>query len=384
MAELRAASEAGPRHRPDRAAPGGQDHPRPGDRPAGLAGLLRPGGSPGAGAPGPADDGPGSAARPGGHRRDPAAARSFPNPARAGRSAPPPLALPHPGQCDARAAAAVLGDLGGATGNDRLDRLRPRRGRPEARSVGCGAGAASRPPTSPARSRPAMSGASSSSRPSSSGTCPSSESRSRRPRCCGSGRCWRTIMGACGTRPRPPARSGCRSPRLDAISTCFRGSSWSGSSSPGTRTSASARSKRRKSTCAIAVSCTRFSGSPGSEMSCRTPRPAPRGRASQSSRPSNADGRTRPTSGPPIPAPSWICCSSKSSRRYGVEVKFQDAPRVTPSMRIALADLQLHHLTVLYPGDQRYSLDPHITVVPLADLASDPGVITPTTRGRRP
>jgi predicted AAA+ superfamily ATPase len=74
----------------------------------------------------------------------------------------------------------------------------------------------------------------------------------------------------------------------------------------------------------------------------------------------------------------------KGSRRYGVEVKFQDAPRVTPSMRIALADLQLHHLTVLYPGDQRYPLDPRITVVPLADLASDPGVITPTTRGRRP
>jgi hypothetical protein len=53
-------------------------------------------------------------------------------------------------------------------------------------------------------------------------------------------------------------------------------------------------------------------------------------------------------------------------------------------MRIALADLQLHHLTVLYPGDQRYPLDPHITVVPLADLASDPGVITPSARGRRP
>ncbi len=74
----------------------------------------------------------------------------------------------------------------------------------------------------------------------------------------------------------------------------------------------------------------------------------------------------------------------KGSRRYGVEVKFQDAPRVTRSMRIALADLQLHHLTVLYPGDQRYPLDPRITVVPLTDLASDPGVITPTTRGRQP
>jgi predicted AAA+ superfamily ATPase len=71
----------------------------------------------------------------------------------------------------------------------------------------------------------------------------------------------------------------------------------------------------------------------------------------------------------------------KGSGRYGVEVKFQDAPRVTPSMRNAL---RLHHLTVLYPGDLRYTLDRHMTVVPLADLASDPGAITPTTRGRRP
>jgi uncharacterized protein len=74
----------------------------------------------------------------------------------------------------------------------------------------------------------------------------------------------------------------------------------------------------------------------------------------------------------------------KGNRRYGVEVKFQDAPRVTPSMRIALSDLRLHHLTVLYPGDQRYLLDRHITVVPLAHLAADAGAIIPTTRGRRP
>jgi predicted AAA+ superfamily ATPase len=74
----------------------------------------------------------------------------------------------------------------------------------------------------------------------------------------------------------------------------------------------------------------------------------------------------------------------KGGRRYGVELKLQDAPRITPSMRIALADLRLHHLTVLYPGEQRYTLHRHITVVPLAHLASDPGVITPTTRGRRP
>ena len=66
----------------------------------------------------------------------------------------------------------------------------------------------------------------------------------------------------------------------------------------------------------------------------------------------------------------------KRGRRYGVEVKFQDAPRLTPSMRIALSDLRLDRLTVLYPGDRRYPLDRRVTVVPLAELASDPDVIT--------
>jgi len=69
----------------------------------------------------------------------------------------------------------------------------------------------------------------------------------------------------------------------------------------------------------------------------------------------------------------------KRGRRYGVEVKFQDAPRLTPSMRIALSDLRLEHLTVLYPGDLRYALDRRVTVVPLAELAARPEVIT---RGR--
>lgn len=61
-------------------------------------------------------------------------------------------------------------------------------------------------------------------------------------------------------------------------------------------------------------------------------------------------------------------------RRYGVEVKYQDAPRMTPSMRIAIDDLGLERLTVLYPGDRRYDLDKRVAVVPLAELAA---------RGRR-
>lgn len=73
----------------------------------------------------------------------------------------------------------------------------------------------------------------------------------------------------------------------------------------------------------------------------------------------------------------------KGGRRYGVEVKFQDAPRLTPSMRIALTDLRLDRLTVLYPGDLRYELDRRVTVVPLAELATDPAVITRGGRNRR-
>jgi len=57
-------------------------------------------------------------------------------------------------------------------------------------------------------------------------------------------------------------------------------------------------------------------------------------------------------------------------RRYGVEVKFQDAPRLTPSMRHALDDLRLEHLSVLYPGERRYDLERRVTVVPLSELAT--------------
>ena len=67
----------------------------------------------------------------------------------------------------------------------------------------------------------------------------------------------------------------------------------------------------------------------------------------------------------------------KGSARYGVEMKFQDAPRLSPSMRIALKDLHLDHLTVIYPGAIPYELGGKVTVMPLAELASgDSSVIT--------
>jgi hypothetical protein len=42
----------------------------------------------------------------------------------------------------------------------------------------------------------------------------------------------------------------------------------------------------------------------------------------------------------------------KCGRRLGVEIKRMDAPSLTGSMRIALANLQLAHLTVVYLGKQ--------------------------------
>lgn len=73
----------------------------------------------------------------------------------------------------------------------------------------------------------------------------------------------------------------------------------------------------------------------------------------------------------------------KGGKRYGVEVKRQDAPRLTPSMRVALEDLKLERLTVLYPGEHGYPLGDRTFVVPLEDLATgEASAITGTPAGR--
>ncbi|MFY9825889.1 MAG: ATP-binding protein [Thermoanaerobaculia bacterium] len=58
----------------------------------------------------------------------------------------------------------------------------------------------------------------------------------------------------------------------------------------------------------------------------------------------------------------------KKGRRIGVECKRVDAPTLTPSMRIAMADLKLDELHIVYPGEKRYSLMKNVEAVPLAEL----------------
>jgi predicted AAA+ superfamily ATPase len=59
----------------------------------------------------------------------------------------------------------------------------------------------------------------------------------------------------------------------------------------------------------------------------------------------------------------------KDGRLLGVECKRVDAPRLTPSIRIALEDLKLERIAVVYPGTRRYPLAPRVHAVPLSALA---------------
>jgi len=55
-------------------------------------------------------------------------------------------------------------------------------------------------------------------------------------------------------------------------------------------------------------------------------------------------------------------------RRYGIEFKFSEAPKITKSMHIALNDLDLEHLWVVYPGQHMYSVDKKVSAWPLQQL----------------
>jgi predicted AAA+ superfamily ATPase len=61
----------------------------------------------------------------------------------------------------------------------------------------------------------------------------------------------------------------------------------------------------------------------------------------------------------------------KDGRRVGVECKRVDAPRLTPSMRAAMQDLELSSLLVIYPGSKAYSLAENINTIPLSSLAAE-------------
>lgn len=60
-------------------------------------------------------------------------------------------------------------------------------------------------------------------------------------------------------------------------------------------------------------------------------------------------------------------------KRLGFEMKLNESPRTTKSMRVAAQDLKLDHLYVIHPGELRFALDEGITALPVREI---PGLAT--------
>jgi predicted AAA+ superfamily ATPase len=65
----------------------------------------------------------------------------------------------------------------------------------------------------------------------------------------------------------------------------------------------------------------------------------------------------------------------RGDQLIGIECKRSDAPRMTPSIRHALADVGLARVLVIYPGATRYPLDDRVEAVPLTALATPATVL---------
>ncbi|MFH1908273.1 MAG: ATP-binding protein [Chloroflexota bacterium] len=60
----------------------------------------------------------------------------------------------------------------------------------------------------------------------------------------------------------------------------------------------------------------------------------------------------------------------KNGRRIGVECKRIDAPRMTPSARSALEDLELDQLFIVYPGNLAYPIADKVSALPISSIAN--------------
>ena len=58
-------------------------------------------------------------------------------------------------------------------------------------------------------------------------------------------------------------------------------------------------------------------------------------------------------------------------RRFGFEFKHTAAPRLTASMHVALRDLKLECLDVVYPGSQTFALGDNVRAMGLSSVLRD-------------
>jgi len=58
----------------------------------------------------------------------------------------------------------------------------------------------------------------------------------------------------------------------------------------------------------------------------------------------------------------------KAGQRIGVEAKYTDAPKITKSIRIAIEDLGLHRVFIVYPGPKSFPLEDRIYALSILDI----------------
>ena len=68
-------------------------------------------------------------------------------------------------------------------------------------------------------------------------------------------------------------------------------------------------------------------------------------------------------------SPQFLVPGKAAKQLWGVEFKYADAPTLTKSMRIAVQDLALSHLWIIYPGNDTYMLAKNVSTLPLTMLS---------------
>ncbi|MCK4578196.1 MAG: ATP-binding protein [Candidatus Marinimicrobia bacterium] len=58
----------------------------------------------------------------------------------------------------------------------------------------------------------------------------------------------------------------------------------------------------------------------------------------------------------------------KKGKLWGIEIKYDEAPRLTKSMKTAISELSLAHLWIVYPGEDDYRLHEKATVISIKNL----------------
>jgi len=58
----------------------------------------------------------------------------------------------------------------------------------------------------------------------------------------------------------------------------------------------------------------------------------------------------------------------KRGKLYGIEVKYNEAPKLSKSMTSAISELLLSHLWIIYPGSENYKLSKEISVISISKL----------------